>query len=259
MELAFYQTAWHDVPLKELGGDASEVAGPGVYSAFYGSLEGKEGAFEAAWIEQKKRQGGWIAETFLADVPSASVLSVGAGLGWVEQEIFRRGFKPDVLECEPNALAAIEKKIPGIRGFVGDARQLPCDDETYDVAYLSAVDYCFTRQDYERVLSELRRVIKPGGRVVSVCVSNLSLKGLVKGLAKKALGRGPGPDAVLWGYQRSVAEHLKAASAGGLACARIFVFDHDFRLKGVRFSGRAGFSRMTVSDDIVALEFVRAS
>jgi ubiquinone/menaquinone biosynthesis C-methylase UbiE len=57
-----------------------------------------------------------------------------------------------------------ERGIANIQPRQGDARELPYDDATFDAAYLVTV--LGEIPDQERALKELRRVIKPDGRLV---------------------------------------------------------------------------------------------
>jgi ubiquinone/menaquinone biosynthesis C-methylase UbiE len=59
---------------------------------------------------------------------------------------------------------ARERGITNIEPRLGDARSLPYDDETFDAAYLVAV--LGEIPDQDGALAQLRRVLKPGGRLV---------------------------------------------------------------------------------------------
>ena len=57
-----------------------------------------------------------------------------------------------------------ERGIQNIEPRRGDARALPYDDASFDGAYLVTV--LGEIPDQDRALAELRRVLKPGGRLV---------------------------------------------------------------------------------------------
>jgi ubiquinone/menaquinone biosynthesis C-methylase UbiE len=57
-----------------------------------------------------------------------------------------------------------ERGIKNIISTQGDARVLPYPEGSFDAAYLTAVFGEIPEQ--ERALSELRRILKPGGRLV---------------------------------------------------------------------------------------------
>jgi ubiquinone/menaquinone biosynthesis C-methylase UbiE len=60
--------------------------------------------------------------------------------------------------------AAAERGVTDLRPSQGDARELPYADDTFDGAYLVAV--LGEIPEPGTALAELRRVVKPGGRVV---------------------------------------------------------------------------------------------
>lgn len=108
----------------------------------------------------------------LAPQPGETVLEVGPGTGYytlpVAQWLGESGtlhifdLQPEMLEH--TARRAAERGIANIHASQGDARRLPFDDATFDAAYLVAV--LGEIPDQDAALRELRRVIKPGGRLV---------------------------------------------------------------------------------------------
>ena len=59
------------------------------------------------------------------------------------------------------------EKFPGVDFSVGDMRELPFPDDSYDVIYsIAAFHHLANAEDRLKVLAEMRRVLKPGGRLV---------------------------------------------------------------------------------------------
>lgn len=56
---------------------------------------------------------------------------------------------------------------------VGDARQLPWEDRSFDAVYSSFTLELFPLQDIPLVLSECKRVLKPGGRIGIVSMATV--------------------------------------------------------------------------------------
>ncbi len=104
--------------------------------------------------------------------PGERVLEVGPGTGCYALEV-ARWIAPDgnldVLDLQQEMLdhtmrRASERRIANIVPTRGDAQALPYPDATFDVAYLAAT--LGEIPDQDAALRELRRVLKPGGRLV---------------------------------------------------------------------------------------------
>lgn len=93
------------------------------------------------------------------------VLDLGCGGGFVSEELVRRG--ATVIGVDPAAaLVEIARKHAQSEGMqidykVGVGEAIPCADEFFDVVV--CVDVLEHVHDLEKVLSEVRRVLKPGG------------------------------------------------------------------------------------------------
>lgn len=104
--------------------------------------------------------------------PGQRVLEVGPGTGHYALQT-ARWISPsgtlDVLDLQQEMLdhtarLAAERGITNIVPTHGDARSLPYPDETFDAAYLVTV--LGEIPDQDAALRELRRVLKPEGRLV---------------------------------------------------------------------------------------------
>jgi SAM-dependent methyltransferase len=268
MERLFHQREWQNVQFRELGVlDWSSVAGREFYSTFYQFLIARADGPTPKWIEHKRKIGRLLAEgTAWEGYPGKRLraFSVGAGLGIVEDELCSHGFSCDAMECETRSLSWLKKNYPRIQVLVGDGLNLPCRSEVYDLVFMSAVDYCFDRTQYAQVLGEMRRLAKPEGHVVCVCVSNLSLKSLARGAVKSVLmnvwGSPHHADGdVAWGYQRTVGEHINAGLKAGLECERVYLLNQDFEVVSIRQPNAVHLGWPTIRDHVVVLDFKRAA
>lgn len=207
---------------------------------------------------QKQLMGRWLLREFLDEMPARTsrVLSIGAGLGVAETEIARRGFAVDVLEVEPTSIRFAAANCPDLRPLVGDARSLPLREGRYDLAMVAALDYVFSCDEYIHVLTELRRVIKPDGHVVVVCLSNLSLIGMARAVGSRRTVSAAGE--VAWGYQRTIGEHVSAGRRAGLRTESVFHLTAGFDVTALR-SGRSWLARIpTWRDTTVGVAFTRS-
>ena len=118
--------------------------------------------------------GRWsrlVAPRFVAftDVPDRGrMLDVGSGTGSLAHEIAARKTHARVLGIDPSqeyvAYAVSKNAFPERVGFeVGDARQLHFPDASCDAA-LALLVFNFI-PDPKKALLELRRIVKPGGRI----------------------------------------------------------------------------------------------
>ena len=118
----------------------------------------------------------WLTTSRLLEIlepkPGERLLEIGPGTG-VQTLPVARALEPggsmDVLDVQREMLDALMRRasdegVSNIRPEQRDARRLPYDDATFDAAFLVAV--LGEVPDQQAALSELARVVKPGGRVV---------------------------------------------------------------------------------------------
>ena len=118
----------------------------------------------------------WLTTSRLLEIlepkPGERLLEIGPGTG-VQTLPVARALEPggsmDVLDVQREMLDALMRRasdegVSNIRPEQRDARRLPYDDATFDGAYL--VTTLGEIPDQDAALRELRRVIKPGGRLV---------------------------------------------------------------------------------------------
>jgi SAM-dependent methyltransferase len=118
---------------------------------------------------------------FLRVAPGSRVLEVGSGLGILAADVAAAADGVDVVGVELSAaqLAAALRQSSGqaapaarVTFNQGDAHSLDFPDASFDLVYAR---YLLEHvADPERVLREMRRVTKPGGRV-AVCENDVSL------------------------------------------------------------------------------------
>jgi ubiquinone/menaquinone biosynthesis C-methylase UbiE len=108
----------------------------------------------------------------LAPKSGERVLEVGPGVGYYSLHVARwlePGGALDVLDIQQEMLdqtvrRSHESGISNIIPVRGDARELPYPDNHFDAAYLNFV--LGEIPDQDATLRELRRILKPGGRLV---------------------------------------------------------------------------------------------
>jgi ubiquinone/menaquinone biosynthesis C-methylase UbiE len=108
----------------------------------------------------------------LAPSPGERLLEVGPGMGYYSLHVAQKvapGGQLTVLDLQPQMLEELTRRaqaegIHTIDPIQGDAQDLPFPDRAFDAAYLVAT--LGEIPDQERTLRELRRALKPGGRLV---------------------------------------------------------------------------------------------
>ncbi len=117
---------------------------------------------EAAGLQEKRKR--------LLGGLTGRVLEIGAGTGANLPFYGEQVQSLTVAEPEAPMARKLEKKIPGARRQVdlvrAPAERLPFPDASFD-AVVSTLVLC-TVGDQPRALSEIRRVLKPGGRLVFI-------------------------------------------------------------------------------------------
>jgi demethylmenaquinone methyltransferase/2-methoxy-6-polyprenyl-1,4-benzoquinol methylase len=95
--------------------------------------------------------------------PGDSVLDACCGTGDLAIAGARAGGRVTGLDFSEPMLARARRKAPGLEWIEGDLLALPFADASFDVA---TVGFGVRNvEDLERALGELRRVLRPGGRV----------------------------------------------------------------------------------------------
>lgn len=130
-----------------------------------------------------------------------TVLNAGSGAGHVPADEFPSGWWREIrLDADPDSKPDI----------VADIRSIPLDDQTVDAVYTSHTLEHLAEHEVPPALAELRRVLRPGGRLV-VRVPDLKLvcRQVAQGRLTDVLYESPAgpvrPLDVVYGYQRLVA------------------------------------------------------
>jgi dolichol-phosphate mannosyltransferase len=96
----------------------------------------------------------------------ASLLHAGCGSGQVDRELGRT-MAITALDISPEALSIYRRSNPAARELIhGSIFDIPAGEGTFDGAYNLGVMEHFTEPQIVEILRQMRRVVKPGGRIV---------------------------------------------------------------------------------------------
>lgn len=112
---------------------------------------------------------GFVAEygkgllEFVPQDPQQVILDLGCGTGTLTSELATRAGEVIGLDASPDMVKAARERFPEITFITGDALDLPFENR-FDVVFSNAVFHWLP--DHERLLKNIRRALKPGGRLV---------------------------------------------------------------------------------------------
>lgn len=121
------------------------------------------------WIyRQKRRALDGILPSLRA---GGRALDVGSGVGWVVEELRARGWTTDGADISPVAVDRLRQRFPGatfMQVALGND-PVPAADAAYDLITILDVTYHVVDDElWSAGLSELARVLKPGGHLVVI-------------------------------------------------------------------------------------------
>lgn len=224
----FYQESWHGIPFTNFAHTHFfHLADAKFYSVFYEQLFRRyqtwddlpetwrlNKAFDAAWLASRLR----VRQQTVQERP-LRVLSIGSGVGFMERMLIRemRG-DIELYVNEPSTVCMkwLRRLIPADRIFIGQPPDCLSPDITYDMIYLSAVDYSIPQPQLEHTLEMLRYVLLPGGELVCLSASLLeeespvaSFVNLSKNLLRGVLHYIGIRRQQFWGWRRTREEYLQ--------------------------------------------------
>jgi ubiquinone/menaquinone biosynthesis C-methylase UbiE len=113
-----------------------------------------------------------VAFQAVAEVSPRRVLEVGPGRGELAERMMRElGAEVVAVDQSPRMVELTGAR--GVEALVGDVQELPFADEQFDCAVAAWMLY--HASDVDRGVAELRRVLRPGGRLVAVTNSERTL------------------------------------------------------------------------------------
>ncbi len=163
--------------------------------------------------------------------PGMRILDVACGAGQISIPAARAGAKVTGMDIAPNlieqARARAQAENPDAHFEEGDAEMLPYDDSSFDMV-ISLIGAMFAPRP-EWVAAELKRVCRPGGKII---MGNWTPTGFV-GQMFKAHGKHVPPPAIMpapvkWGEEETVRERFKDGVSHLKLSRRLYPFRYPF-------------------------------
>ena len=139
--------------------------------------------WDKGWEEMfsKRNWGKYPAEELIVftmrnfknvkDRSALELLEVGCGPGANIWYLAREGFNVKGIDGSKTAIeqcrARLESEGLSAELSVGDILKLPYEDDSFDAVYDNECIYCNSWADSKRILKEINRVLKPGGKLYS--------------------------------------------------------------------------------------------
>ena len=93
---------------------------------------------------------------------AATVLDLAAGTGKLTRTLAALGYDTVAVEPDDAMREVLAAGLPSVRALRGSAEVIPVDDASVDAVLVGQAWHWF---DHERAGAELRRIVRPGGRV----------------------------------------------------------------------------------------------
>ena len=147
--------------------------------------------------------------SILAPAAGERILDAGCGTGVNLESMLQNGADPVGIDFSSGMLSVARRRLPGVPLFVADLQQsFPFVDASFDAALCTLVGEHLA--DIGGVLVELRRVLRPGGRLVfSVYHPEMAAAGIEANFERT------GVEYRLGAHQHTVRDYLQAVAEAG--------------------------------------------
>lgn len=123
------------------------------------------GAEAAAYADHRPGYPSESVRWALDDAPGPRVLDLAAGTGKLTEELLPLTTDLVAVEPDPEMLAELRRRLPGVRALQGSAESIPLPDGSVDAILVGQAMHWF---DQEYCLPELARVLSPGGTLTGL-------------------------------------------------------------------------------------------
>ena len=237
----FWQTEWQGIQFSAFVNLSSKtLADADFYNAFYQELFLRYSGYselDKKWRKSKDVVAEWIA----GQLPTGSrVLSVGCGLGYMEQKLWKEHgdrIELHVTDYATDALRWLREVIPDER--IHDAAGRGLDDFKFDMIYLSAVDYALDDEALVKLIIGLKARLAVDGHLVMISASyqgeGISSLQKLKDVARAMLDwLGQCSKGQFWGWMRTREDYRNLMARAGFGAVEDGFIEpaHTYWVKG---------------------------
>lgn len=244
----FYQESWQGIPFTSFSHISFfHLAEPRFYAIFYEELFRRYQNWNdlpEPWRINKAKDASWLAgqirET-AKQMPERTgplrVLSIGSGVGYMEKKLLEEMPDLELHVNEPSTVGMkwLRKLIPSDRIYIGIPPACLPSDISWDVIYLSAVDYGIPSREFGRLLEELHSQLASGGRLICISASLLeedsfigSLVNILKNVIRGFLHFAGVRRQQFWGWRRTINEYRRFFEKAGFINIRDGILEDGF-------------------------------
>lgn len=150
-------------------------------ASYWDDVYGSEDLWGAIYRRRQQVALSWIDRLGLA--PGTGVLEIGCGTGLTAVALAQRGLNVDAVDSVPAMLERTRRRADGatppgrVRTFVADAESLDFEDESFGLVLTLGVTPWVPSPS--RMVSEIRRVLKPGGHLLLTADNRVRLTNLL--------------------------------------------------------------------------------
>lgn len=199
-----YQKEWFGIPFKSFSAlDSKRIAGGSFYDKFYNEFYRKFNAYADLPSEWKEKKG-LIAEFLLGQTePQTRILSVGCGIGYIENILKNQNRDITVIEPSLRATGFLEQnnELKIYHGYFPGC--LPENTERFDLIYFVDTDYVFNQQELAALMKSAYKYCDTL-MFFSITGEDSWLSSFKEGLKSVASLLGLYARGQFWGYLRTV-------------------------------------------------------
>lgn len=218
-----FQSQWHGIKFNSFSKlSQKKLAGSDFYAKFYKIFHKKFKSYndlDSLWVKEKIDCINILKKSKKFD-KNAEILSIGCGIGIIEKELITKyNFSNiEVTEVATDPLKWLFKYLSEDKIHIGFFPDCMPKKKTYDLIYLSGIEYVFNDEDLIKFLVSVNKSLKSSGECILLSASHVK-SGLLYNI-RRMLSRLKNSivysnQLQFWGYARNSNELTKIITESG--------------------------------------------